>query len=152
MNVRGAMNCATTNAFFLNVKCIVNFRFYYKRWINKQIDGTSVTCVLIGCHTADSKWVKYEIVQSIEKGNGLLGMYIHSVKDRHRQTSTKGKSRLRQPPINFTPTDKPNLVYPCCSFYDWVIDNGYHNLGNWIEKAAHQAGRYYTKLTRSLFF
>ena len=29
MNVRGAMNCATTNAFFLNVKCIVNFRFYY---------------------------------------------------------------------------------------------------------------------------
>ncbi|MCE2399729.1 TIR domain-containing protein [Candidatus Poribacteria bacterium] len=112
-----------------------------KRWINKQIDGTSVTCVLIGSHTADSKWVKYEIVQRIEKGNGLLGVYIHNVKDRHGWTSTKGKSPFRQPPINFTPTDKPNLVYPCCSYYDWVNDDGYQNLGNWIEKASQQAGR-----------
>ncbi len=112
-----------------------------KNWISKQMDGTSVTCVLIGSHTAYSKWVKYEIEQSIEKENGLLGVYIHNVKDKHGWTSTKGESPFRQPPINFTPTDKPNPVYPCCSYYDWVNDNGYNNLGNWIEKAAQQAGR-----------
>ncbi len=39
------------------------------------MDGTSVTCVLIGSQTANSRWVKYEIEQSIEKGNGLLGIY-----------------------------------------------------------------------------
>ena len=66
-----------------------------KRWIGKQIDGTSVTCVLIGSQTANSRWVKYEIEQSIEKGNGLLGVYIHNVKDRHGYISTKGVSPFR---------------------------------------------------------
>ena len=112
-----------------------------KRWIGKQMDGTSVTCVLIGSQTANSRWVKYEIEQSIEKGNGLLGVYIHNVKDRHGWTSTKGASPFRQPPFNLTPTTNINLVYPCCSYYDWVNNDGYQNLGNWIEKAARQAGR-----------
>ena len=103
------------------------------------MDGTSVTCVLIGNQTANSRWVKYEIEQSIEKGNGLLGVYIHNVKDRHGWTSTKGISPFRQPPFNFTPTDNP--IYPCCSYYDWINDDGYQNLGSWIEKAARQAGR-----------
>ena len=110
-----------------------------KRWIGKQIDGTSVTCVLIGSHTANSRWVKYEIEQSIEKENGLLGVYIHNVKDSYGRTSTKGASPFRQPPFNFTPTT--NLVYPCCTLYDWVNNNGRANLGNWIETAAQQADR-----------
>ena len=112
-----------------------------KRWIGNQMDGTSVTCVLIGSQTANSKWVKYEIEQSIERKNGLIGIYIHNVKDEHRSISTKGFSPFRQPPFNFTPTAAANLVYPCCSCYDWVNDNGYANLGNWIEKAAKQVGR-----------
>ena len=110
-----------------------------KNWIGKQMDSTSVTCVLIGSQTANSRWVKYEIEQSIEKGNGLLGVYIHNVKDRHGWISNKGESPFRQPPFNFTPADNP--VYPCCSYYDWVNDDGYANLGNWIEKAARQVGR-----------
>ena len=110
-----------------------------KNWIGRQIDGTSVTCVLIGTHTASSRWVKYEIEQSIEKENGLLGVYIHNVKDRHGWTSTIGNSPFMQPPINFIPITNP--VYPCCTLYDWVNDHGYQNLGNWIEKAARQAGR-----------
>ena len=108
-----------------------------KNWIDKQMDGTSVTCVLIGSQTANSRWVKYEI----EKGNGLLGVYIHNVKDRHSWTSTKGVSPFEQSPFNFRFTTNPNLVYSCCLYYDWVNDNGYSNLGNWIEKAAKQAGR-----------
>ena len=107
-----------------------------KRWINKQMDRTSVTCVLIGSHTAYNKWVKSEIEQSIKKENGLLGVYIHNLKDRHGWTSTKGNSPFRQPPFNFVPTTNTNLVYPCCSYYDWVSGDGYKNLGNWIEKAA----------------
>ncbi len=112
-----------------------------KNWIGKQMDGTSVTCVLIGTHTAYSRWVKCEIEKSIEKRNGLLGVYIHNVKDRHRLASMKGESPFRQPPFNFVPTTNTNLVYPCCSFYDWVNNHGYQNLGDWIEKAARQAGR-----------
>lgn len=38
-----------------------------KNWIGEQLEGTSVTCVLIGSYTHLSRWVKYEIEQSIDK-------------------------------------------------------------------------------------
>lgn len=52
-----------------------------KNWINKQLDGTSVTVVLVGEKTCGSRWVKYEINKSIERGNGLLGIDISKIKD-----------------------------------------------------------------------
>ena len=48
-----------------------------KRWINNQLDGTSVTVVLIGTETNQRDYVKYELQKSYEKGNGMLGYYIH---------------------------------------------------------------------------
>ena len=110
-----------------------------KRWIDDQMHGTSVTCVLIGGRTAESRWVRYEIGQSIEKQNGLVGIYIHNVKDKYGFKSNKGNNPFREPPFNFRPTSNP--VYPCCSYYDWINDDGYKNLGSWLEKAARQAGR-----------
>ena len=110
-----------------------------RRWIDDQLYGTSVTCVMIGSHTACSKWVKYEIEQSIEKQNGLIGIYIHNMKDRYGLTSNAGKDPFGEPPFNFRPASY--LVYPCCSYYDWTKDNGHWNLGDWIERAAQQAGR-----------
>lgn len=110
-----------------------------KRWIDDQMHGTSVTCVLIGQQTADSRWVRYEIEQSIEKQNGLIGIYIHNVKDRYGYTSPKGVNPFSRSPFNFRPAT--HLVYPCCSYYDWIVNDGYNSLGGWIEKAARQAGR-----------
>lgn len=69
-------------------------------WINTQLDGTSVTVVLIGAETANSRWVKYEIDQSILRGNGLLGIYIHNVKSfLTGQTDYQGKNRLMRSSI-----------------------------------------------------
>ena len=110
-----------------------------KNWIDEQLDGTSVTCVLIGSQTSNSKWVNYEIKESIKKRNGLLGIYIHDIKDRNGLTAFKGETPFSKPPINFVPVTK--LIYPCCCYYDWVNEDGYENLGNWIEIAAQQAGR-----------
>jgi len=91
-----------------------------KKWIIKQLEGTSVTCVLIGEKTAYSKWVSYEILISrVVKRNGLLGVYIGS---------SKG-------PI---PSELRHRRY---TIYDWKADEGYKNLGSWIESAAQQAGR-----------
>jgi len=42
-----------------------------KNWIDKQLNGTSVTVVFVGEKTCGSQWVKYEIKKSIEVGNGL---------------------------------------------------------------------------------
>ena len=41
-----------------------------KNWIDKQLEGTSVTVVLVGEETCNSKWVKYEIEKSIEREIG----------------------------------------------------------------------------------
>jgi hypothetical protein len=38
--------------------------------------------------------VRYEIDQSIARGNGLLGIYIHNLKDQNGRTSAMG-----QPPL-----------------------------------------------------
>ena len=112
-----------------------------KNWIAKQLKGTSVTCVLIGRDTADSRWVNYEIQQSIEKRNGLVGIYVHNIKGQHEKTTLKGESPFARPPMNFTPNTSGHLTYPCCSYYDWVNGNGYQKLSEWIEKAAKQANR-----------
>ncbi|WAM22797.1 MAG: TIR domain-containing protein, partial (plasmid) [Candidatus Methanoperedens sp.] len=54
-----------------------------KRWIDRQLEGTSVTVVLIGSQTASRKWIRYEIQKSYEKGNGIVGIRIHQNKDQN---------------------------------------------------------------------
>ena len=110
-----------------------------KRWINKQLDGTSVTVVLIGSDTSNRPYVKYELQKSYEKGNGMLGIYIHKQKDRDGNTSTKGSNHFGE--IGKDSSGKSiyfSSDYPC---YDWVDDDGYNNMGKWIEAAAKKAGR-----------
>ena len=95
-----------------------------KRWIDGQLEGTSVTVVLVGSDTCKSKYVKYEIDQSIAKGNGLLGIDISKIKDLSGNTS----ERCGKIPEGY-------------SFYLWNTDQGYDNMGDWIEEAAKDAGR-----------
>lgn len=110
-----------------------------KKWIRKQLDGTSVTVVLIGAETNSRKYVDYEIEQSVEKGNGLLGIYIHNMKDKDSKTDTKGTN-----PFDcwYRTVDGQKKFYSSIySTYDWVNDDGYENISNWIEAAAKKAGK-----------
>ncbi len=77
-----------------------------KNWIDEQMKGTSVTCVLIGKNTFESEWVGYEIEQSIAKGNGILGVYIHNIKDENSQKSSRGKNPLSEYTENTTVAEK----------------------------------------------
>ena len=61
-----------------------------KRLINANLDGTTVTCVLIGAGTWSRRWVRYEILKSYDRGNALLGVHINAVPDRTRQTLAQG--------------------------------------------------------------
>ena len=45
-----------------------------KRLINKELNGTSVTAVLIGSDTWSRRWVRYEIMKSVERGNNVIGI------------------------------------------------------------------------------
>lgn len=106
-----------------------------EKWIDEQLKGTSVTVVLIGSDTAGKKWIDYEITASHKKGNGILGIYIHKKKDKNGNTSKKGKNPFDN--WEFKKSGKV-ITYPT---YDWVDDDGYNNMGKWIEKAAKAAGR-----------
>jgi len=96
-----------------------------KKWINGQMNGCSVTVVLVGSKTCKSKWVKYEIERSIEVGKGLLEIDISKIKNKDGNTSTKGDWMLSS----------------SYKDYKWNNDNGYENMGDWIEKAAKDAGK-----------
>lgn len=94
-----------------------------QRLIDNGLKNTSVTAVLIGTNTAGRRWVKYEIDQSVELGKGLLGIYIHNIKDSNGKTATKGTNPL--------PSGH--------STYDWVNNDGYNNLGSWVDEAYDDA-------------
>jgi hypothetical protein len=95
-----------------------------KTWINKQLERTTVTVVLVGLDTCSSKWVKHEIEKSEEQGNGLLGIDVSKIKDLSGNTT----ERCGKIPVGY-------------KFYLWNHDNGYKNLGTWIEEAAIAAGK-----------
>lgn len=61
-----------------------------KALIDEGLKGTSVTVVCIGARTAGRKYVDYEISQSIARGNGLIGLQIHHLKDRLGQAEPPG--------------------------------------------------------------
>ena len=95
-----------------------------KNWIDNQLSGTTVTVVLVGEKTCNSRWVEYEIKQSIARGNGLIGIDVSKIKDLQGQTS----ERCAQIPQGY-------------KFYLWNNDNGYNKMGDWIEEAAKNAGK-----------
>jgi hypothetical protein len=67
-----------------------------KAFLRDGMENTSVTCVLTGMDTWTRRWVRYEIARSLIKGNGLLTVYIHSVKNKNGEVATKGADPLAQ--------------------------------------------------------
>lgn len=65
-----------------------------KTFLRNGLSNTSVTCVLTGRDTWTRRWVRYEIARSLIKGNGLVTVHIHGVKDNQSQTSTMGPDPL----------------------------------------------------------
>jgi hypothetical protein len=51
-----------------------------KRLINAELQNTSVTVILIGSDTWARPWVRYEIFESIRRGNRVFGIHINSIK------------------------------------------------------------------------
>jgi hypothetical protein len=50
-----------------------------KRFLREGLNNTSVTCVLVGEHTALRRWVRYEILRSFACGNGLLAVRRNTI-------------------------------------------------------------------------
>jgi hypothetical protein len=61
-----------------------------KRFLRKEMDGSSVVCVLIGADTATRPWVRFELLQALWDGRGLLGIRIHAIQDLNKRTTLPG--------------------------------------------------------------
>lgn len=67
-----------------------------KNIIETGLNKTSVTTVLIGSDTAERRWVKYEIIKSFERGNGILAIYINRIRGKEQTISAKGQNPLNR--------------------------------------------------------
>jgi len=61
-----------------------------KKWIDDQLKMRSCIVVLIGFHTFQRKWVIYEIKRAYELKKGIVGIYIHNLKNNNEEPSKRG--------------------------------------------------------------
>ena len=108
-----------------------------RAWIDRQLNGTTVTAVLIGQQTASRDYVHYEIERSVDRDNGFVPIYIHKLRNQKGETNWfAGDNPLEQH------EDEENSSFFWSSTfadrypaYDWVDDDGYENFGDWVEEA-----------------
>lgn len=96
-----------------------------KKMIDEGLKNTSVTVVFVTYGTANRKYINYEIDQSIAKGNGLVAVQIHHLKDQNGQTGSAGAI--------------PSQI-KANGFKAYKYTNK-DSLAKWIEEAAKLAGK-----------
>src|SRR5688500_18879649 len=62
------------------------------KWISDQMYGKSCTVVLVGSGMANRKWINHEIVRSWDERMGVVGFYIHGLKNLAGETSPQGSN------------------------------------------------------------
>ena len=82
-----------------------------KRLINSGLDGTSVTCVLIGSQTYARSWVRFEIMKSFRKGNRILGVHINSIAGKDKLTKFRGPNPLEYLGVTFSASGDTGTLY-----------------------------------------
>ena len=90
---------------------------YIRRTIREKMADTTVTVILIGENTAERPWVREEIRMSVERRNGLLGIFIHRLRTPQdpRPLLYELYPTMR-PPIPAVP---PEVFFPT---YEWDKD------------------------------
>lgn len=82
-----------------------------KKWIDEQMRMRSCIVVLVGETTYSRKWVKYEIQRAYELGKGIVGIYVHNLKDENGKQTCKGNN-----PFDYVSTRNGDKLsdYVCC--------------------------------------
>ena len=105
--------------------------------IDNNMKNRSCVVVLVGNATANRKWIEYEITKARDDGKGLLGIYIHNLKDPNTGTCNQGAN----PFAGFTVGEKKLSELVKC--YNPKSTDAYNdiknNIANWIEDAIEDA-------------
>ena len=111
-----------------------------RKWIDKQLEGTSVTVVLIGSETLNRPYVQYEICKSLQRGNAVIGVLIHNINDM-RTGLCSSCGNVHTIIGHYKDGSSAYFDAVCDEIYDYSSQDGYQNMGNWIESAAKAHGK-----------
>jgi len=109
-----------------------------KKWIAEQMHRKSCVVVLIGANTAGRKWIDHEIAKAWADGKGVVGVYVHNLKDRSEKQSTKGSNPFASIKYGNSGKMLSSIVKaydPPYSTSTNVYDHIKWHLENWIEEA-----------------
>lgn len=116
-----------------------------KKWIDGQLYGKSCAVVLIGANTAGRKWIRYEIETAWNEGKGVLGVYVHRLKDLDGNQSSQGTNPFE----DFTmKKDGKKLSQIVNAYYPPYTDSKQayayikDNLADWFEEAVRIRNEY----------
>jgi hypothetical protein len=105
-----------------------------KRWINATMAYRSCIIVLIGAATAGRPWIDYEIRKAWDDKKGLLGIYIHNLKDPRTGTCSQGRN-----PFDLVPLKNGSKLSTYVKCYNPRANDAYNdiktNIATWIEAA-----------------
>ena len=105
-------------------------------WIDGQMTDRAAAVVLIGSQTAGRKWIKYEIEKAWNDGKGLVGIYIHGLKNAAGSQAPKGAN----PFADFTVGDKKlssiiKAYDPPYQSSGYVYQHISDNIADWVDEA-----------------
>lgn len=116
-----------------------------EKWIDEQIAKRSCLVVLIGKSTSGRKWINYEIEKAYELNKGIVGIYIHNLKDSDGNQTTKGSNPFYQ----FYIGDENNRLSKYVTCYEpphststYVYNDIKENIEKLIEDAITASGTY----------
>lgn len=103
-----------------------------KRWIDSQLSYKSCTVVLVGSETANRKWINYEIRKSWRDGKGVVGIYIHGLRNRDGRISRKGNN-----PFDYIP--RLSRIVKCYNPKGTNSRDRYNWISRYISAAVEEA-------------
>jgi len=109
-----------------------------ERWINNQLQGRSCTVVLVGENTANRKWINYEIIKSWNEGMGVVGIYIHGLKNINGYIARKGANPFDYISLKGSGTKLSNIVQ-CYEPDGLTSKEKYAWIAQYLEAAVEQA-------------
>lgn len=115
--------------------------FAVKRWFEQQLRGRSCTVVLIGAETSTRPLVLYELARSWELKLGVLGIYIHGLKDAQGRVAQKGPNPFEQKGLSALAAVAQTYDPPGADsklVYRYIADN----IAGWVELAVAQRAQH----------
>jgi hypothetical protein len=107
-----------------------------KKWIDAQIIGRSCNVVLIGANTAGRKWISYEIEKAWNDGKGVVGIFIHNLKDVNEKQASKGSNPFDSLSVNGKKLSSIVKAYdPPYSTSTSVYAHIKNNIDAWVQEA-----------------